>query len=102
VTGLEMKILNVDEARELAGFNTLTGSRVTEIVFEAIRTSAAKEKMSTSVELRKVKLRKYAIKECREIITEQGFKIDVSENKGLVTLNVSWLFPSDSEVELVL
>ena len=42
------------------------------------------------------------IKECREIITEQGFKIDVSENKGLVTLNVSWLFPSDSEVELVL
>ena len=53
-----MKILNVDEARELAGFNTLTGSRVTEIVFEAIRTSAAKEKMSTSVELRKVKLLK--------------------------------------------
>lgn len=97
-----MKILNVDEVRALAGFNSLSGSRVTEIVYEAIRNSADKAKMSTAVQLLKVQLKKYAVMECRKIIEEQGFCINVSDNGKFIVLNISWYFPSDAESELVL
>ncbi len=96
-----MRPINVDDARNLAGFNAMTGTKVTEKVFSAIIESANNKATSTSVVFRRFELRKYSIKECRDTVEAQGFKVDVSEQKGRVVFSVSWLFPFDFEEELV-
>jgi hypothetical protein len=98
-----MKIINVDEARTLSGFESLSGNSVANMAFRSIRTAAeVKKETSTSVEFRKIHLRKYSIKEGREMIQEKGFKVEVSDNKELIKLHISWFFSSDKEKKLVL
>ncbi len=97
-----MDIINVDEARSLSGFNSLTGSRIAKLASIAIKQSADEDKKTgTTVELQRYKLQKYSIKEAREILEDNGFRVDVSKDNGLVKLNISWFFPTDRDMELV-
>ncbi len=96
-----MTIINVDEARNICGFDSLKGSLVAHLAFRAIKASAEKRETSTSVEFPKFQLRKYSIKEGREILEEQGFQVEASENKGIVKLHISWFLPADKDRTLV-
>ncbi|NMH60828.1 hypothetical protein [Alteromonas ponticola] len=97
-----MNIINVDEARSLSGFNTLTGARVAMRASRAIKQSAEKDdKTSISVEFQKFKLQKCSIKEARDILKDKGFKVDVTEDKGFVKLHISWFFSADKDMVLV-
>lgn len=96
-----MKIINVDEARSFSGFDSLNGNFIAKKAFSSIEESAKKLETSTSVEFRKIQLRKYSIKEGREIIEDQGFEVKVSENKGIVKLHISWFLPADKNKKLV-
>lgn len=97
-----MKIINVDDARSFCGFDSLNGNSIASTAFRSIRKAAEIEKeTSISVEFRKVQLRKYAIKEGREIIEDQGFKVEVSESKGVIKLHISWFFSADKNKKLV-
>jgi hypothetical protein len=98
-----MKIIDIDEARRLAGFDSLSGNFVANKAFRSIKEAADEKKhTSTSVSFSIVQLRKQSIKEGREIIEGQGFKVDVSKNKGIIKLDISWFFSSDKEKILVL
>lgn len=96
-----MMIIDVDEARNKCGFDSLNGHSVANTAFRAIRTSVEKKETSTSVEFRRFQLRKYSIKDAREIIEEKGFEVNVSDNKGIVKLHISWFLPADKETVLV-
>lgn len=97
-----MNMINVDEARSLCGFDSLNGNSIAKKVFRFIKASAEKMETSTSVEFRKIQLQKYSIKEARDIIENQGFKVEVSDNKGFIKLHISWFFSADKEKKLVL
>jgi hypothetical protein len=94
-------IIDVDEARRLCGFDSLNGNSVANIAFRAIKASADKKETSTSVEFRRFQLRKYSIKDAREIIEDKGYKVNVSDSKGIIKLHISWFFPADKETVLV-
>ena len=98
-----MNTIDVDEARRLCGFNSLTGNCVVSEAFRAIRKSADKDKKTgTSVKFLKFKLQKYTIEEARLILEDKGFIVDVSKDNSSITLNISWFIPADKDRKLVL
>ncbi len=97
-----MTIISANEARNICGFDSLKGSTVASFAFYAIKTSAGRGETSTSVEFRKFKLKKLSIKEGREIIAAQGFRVEVSESNGIVKLHISWFFQADKDRVIVL
>ncbi len=97
-----MTIISASEARQICGFDSLKGSNVASLAFHAIRTSAGRRETSTSVEFRKFKLKKLSVKEGREIIEAQGFRVEVSESNGIVKLHISWFFQADRDRVIIL
>lgn len=86
----------------MCGFDSLNGNSVAKTAFQAIRASAKKMETSTSVEFLRFQLRKYSIKDARKTIEQQGFKVQVSDNKGIIKLHISWFLPADKDSVLVL
>lgn len=94
---------DVDEARRLSGFDSLDGHAISSETIRAIKRSADKEKQtSTTLEFQKFKIQKHAVKEARETLENLGFKVVVSDIKGIIRLNISWFLKADKERVLVL
>lgn len=96
-----MKIIDVDEARNMSGFYSLSESALVSKVDRAVREAAKEDQTSVTIEVPRHKLQKYAVKEAREVFEDNGFIVSVSDAKGPVKLNISWFMPKDRTTKLI-
>lgn len=96
-----MKLIDVDEARSRAGFDSLTCEKVLRKVATSLVKNSDDEETSISVEFKKFQLQKWALREAMDEIEEQGYAVDFTDKNGIVKLHISWFFDADKDKKLI-